>query len=445
MKQLTSLFLLFFIVITALAQTPVQKADELLKTYADQHKFYGTALIAKGDQVLLNKGYGFSNTGDKKANNETSIFQIGSITKQFTAALILMLEEQKKLSVQDKLSKYFPQFPAGDKITIHHLLTHTSGIYNYTNNQEVMMSGGSKPIDQKRMLSLFQDKPLDFEPGEKYSYSNSGYVLLGYIIEKVTGKAWEQNVRENILKPLGMTNTGFDYAGLKADAKTTGYFSVSDVGSVPAPIIDSTFSYAAGSIYTNTADLLKWERALAKGKLLKKESWKKATTPGKEAYGYGLAIDSLHGQQRIHHGGGIPGYTSNAMWFPAQDYTLILFSNTSSNLGKLSNDLAAILYDKPYTIPVANVEVKLDNAVLQQYVGEYQLAPAFSITVTLKDNHLYGQATGQPAFQLFAKSEKRFFLKAVPAEVEFSKDANGKVTEMVLLQNGREMKGEKVK
>lgn len=445
MKQLTGLFLLFLIAVTGSAQTTVQKADNLLKTYADQHKFYGTALIAKGDDILLNRGYGYSNVGAKKQNSEASIYQIGSITKQFTAALILMLEEKGKLSVQDKLSKYFPQFPDGDKITIHHLLTHTSGIFNYTNDGQFMQSGGVKPVDQKTMFSLFQDKPLEFEPGSKYNYSNSGYVLLGYIIEKVTGKPWEQAVRENILKPLGMTHTGFDYAGLKGDAKTTGYFSVSDVGSVPSPIIDSTFSYAAGSIYTTTTDLLKWERALAKGKLLKKESWQKAMTPVKESYGYGLAIDSLHGQKRIHHGGGIYGYTSNAMWFPAQDYTIILFSNSSAAMGKLSNDLAAILYDKPYTIPVANVEVKLEDAVLQQYVGEYQLAPNFSITVSLKDNYLYGQATGQPSFQMFAKSEKRFFLKAVPAEVEFFKDSDGKVTEMVLYQNGREMKGQKVK
>ena len=445
MKQLTSLFLLLVIAITAGAQTPVQKADALLKAYADQYKFSGTALIAKGDEILLNKGYGYSNAGEKKQNTEASVFQIGSITKQFTAAIILLLEEQGKLSVNDKLSKYFPQFPNGDKITLHHLLTHTSGIYNYTNNAQFMQSGGTKPVDQTTMFSLFLDKPLDFEPGTKYSYSNSGYVLLGYIIEKVTGKPWEQVVRENILKPLQMNQTGFDFTGFKGADKTTGYFSLSEVGSIPAPIIDSTFSYAAGSIYTTASDLLKWERAMAKGKLLKKASWQKAMTPVKEAYGYGLAIDSLHGQQRISHGGGIYGYTSNAMWFPAQDYTIILLSNASSALGKLSNDVAAVLYGKPYTIPEANVEVKLEDAILKQYEGEYALAPNFSITVTFKDGYLYGQATGQPPFQMFAKTEKRFFLKAVPAEVEFFKSEAGKVTEMVLYQNGREMKGQKIK
>jgi len=445
MKQLTSFILFFFFVLTASAQTPEQKVDALLKAYAEQYKFVGTALIAKGDRVLLNKGYGYSNAGEKKLNTEASVFQIGSITKQFTAALILMLEEKGKLSVNDQLSKYFPQFPAGDKITLHHLLTHTSGIYNYTNNAQAMQNIGTKPVDQETMLSLFQDKPLDFEPGTKYSYSNSGYVLLGYIIEKVTGKPWETVVRENILKPFQMSQTGFDFAGFKSNNKTTGYFSLSEAGSIPAPIVDSTFSYAAGSIYTTATDLLKWERAIAKGKLLKSESWKRAMTPEKENYGYGLAIDSLHGQKRISHGGGILGYTSNAMWFPADDYTIILLSNASSALGKLSSDVAGALYGKPYTIPEANVEIKLDDAVLKTYEGEYQLAPTFSITVTLKDNYLYGQATGQPPFQMFAKSNKRFFLKAVPAEVEFFKDENGKVTEMILYQNGREMKGQKVK
>lgn len=398
--------LLFFF--SLCAQTPAQKMDALLQAYADQYKFYGTALIAKGDETLLNKGYGYSDVADKKKNTEASFFQIGSITKQFTAALILMLEEKGKLSVQDKVNKFFPQFPSGDKITIHHLLSHTSGIYNYTNNVPFLTSTGSKAVDQKTLLSLFQDKPLDFEPGTKYSYSNSGYILLGHIIEQVTGKKWEQAVRENIFKPLGMNNTGFDFAGLKNGAKTTGYFSVSEVGAVPSPIIDSTFSYAAGSIYSTTADLLKWERALAKGRLLKKESWQKAMTPVKNNYGYGLIIDSLYGQKRVHHGGNILGYNSNAMWFPAQDYTIILFSNASSSLEKLSNDLAAVLYNKPYTIPEANKEVKVENAVLAQYPGEYELAPTFSITITLKDNYLYGQANRPAGFSNVCQKRKTF-------------------------------------
>lgn len=443
MKKLTCLFLLFLVTLAAQAQTAVEKADQLLKAYADQYKFHGTVLIAKGDDVLLNKGYGLSNAEQKKSNTETSIFQIGSITKQFTAALVLKLQEAGKLSVTDKLSKYFPQFHNGDKITIHHLLTHTSGIFNYTNDAKFMQTGGTRPVDQKTLFSLFESKPLDFEPGTKYNYSNSGYVLLGYIIEKVSGKSWETAVRENILKPLGMNQTGFNYAGLKADAKTTGYFSLSEVGSMPAPTIDSTFSYAAGSVYTTTADLLKWQRAIAKGKLLKKESWKKAMTPEKDGYGYGLVMDSLYGQRRVHHGGAIYGYMSNAVMFPDQDYTLIVLSNASNNVGKLTNELAAVLYDKPYTIPVANKEIKLDDAALQQYMGAYQLAPNFSITVFLKDNYLYGQATGQPPFQMFAKSNSRFFLKAVEAEVEFFKDADGKVTEMILYQNGRELKGKR--
>ncbi|MGV3656998.1 MAG: serine hydrolase [Chitinophagaceae bacterium] len=443
MKKLNCLFFFLAIAFAAGAQTAVEKADELLKAYADQYKFHGAMLIAKGDDVLLSKGYGYRNAGQKMMNTEASVFQIGSITKQFTAALILKLQEEGKLSVNDKLSKYFPQFPNGDKITIHHLLTHTSGIFNYTNDAKFMQTGGIKPVDQKTMFSLFETKPLEFEPGTKYSYSNSGYVLLGYIIEKVSGKSWETMVRQNILKPLQMNNTGFDYAGFKSDAKTTGYFSVSEVGSIPAPTIDSTFSYAAGSIYTTTADMLKWQRAIAKGKLLKKESWKKAMTPEKDGYGYGLVMDSLYGNRRIHHGGSIYGYMSYAVMFPEQDYTLIVFSNASNNVGKLTNDLAAILYNKPYTIPEANKEIKLDDAELQQYIGEYQLAPSFSITISLKDNYLYGQATGQPPFQMFAKSEKRFFLKAVEAEVEFFKDGAGKVTEMILYQNGREMKGQK--
>jgi len=186
MKKIFVLVAVLFVVHFSFAQG--DKLDALIDAYAKLYKFNGSALVAKNGVILLNKGYGYRNATDKVANNEQTIFQLGSVTKQFTSAVILKLQEEKKLSVSDKLSKYFPGYPKGDSITIEQLLTHTSGIYNYTNDQKFMANEVTKSANREMMMALFKDKPLDFSPGSSWSYSNSGYSLLGYIIEAVTKK-----------------------------------------------------------------------------------------------------------------------------------------------------------------------------------------------------------------------------------------------------------------
>src|SRR6186997_2017452 len=231
------------------------KLDALINAYAKMYKFNGAALVAKNGVILLNKGYGYRDAENKVANNEQTIFQLGSVTKQFTSAVILKLQEEKKLSVSDKLSKYFPGYPKGDSITIEHLLTHTSGIYNYTNDGDFMTTEVTKPASREKMMALFTNKPLDFSPGTSWNYSNSGYSLLGYIIEAVTKKPYYQAVRKYIFTPLHMTHSGFDFTHLKKKEKATGYFSLQGKNATPAPIVDSTVAFSAGAIYSTVGDL----------------------------------------------------------------------------------------------------------------------------------------------------------------------------------------------
>src|SRR5580698_113597 len=188
MKKTVLFLSIAVIIIKVHAQTPSQEINELLKQYTKQNSFNGVALVAQKGKILLEQGYGYKNATTKSLNDSNTVFQIGSITKQFTSAIILQLQEQHKLSVQDKLSKYIPDYPNSDSITIENLLTHTSGIYNYTNDDAYMQNTSATPIKLETLISLFKNKPLDFSPGTKYSYSNSGYVLLGYIIERITGK-----------------------------------------------------------------------------------------------------------------------------------------------------------------------------------------------------------------------------------------------------------------
>ena len=260
MKNILAIFFIIASALSLTAQPAVQKLDELVAAYAKNEKFNGTVLVAQKGTVLLQKGYGYKNAAKNEMNDANTIFQIGSITKQFTSAIILRLQEMKKLSVQDKLSKYFPALSFADSVTIENLLSHTSGIFNYTNNADFMKTEAVKPASQEKIFALFKDKPLEFVPGSKYNYSNSGYMLLGYIIEKVTGKPYEKVMHETVFTPLHMDHSGFDFTSLQSPDKATGYFALTKDANTPATVVDSSHPLPQAlfiqqwAIYTNGTD-----------------------------------------------------------------------------------------------------------------------------------------------------------------------------------------------
>jgi CubicO group peptidase (beta-lactamase class C family) len=428
------------------AQTKEQKLSELLTAYTNLNEFNGAVLVTQKGTVLLNKGYGYKNAASGEPNTENTIFQIGSITKQFTSAIILKLAENKKLALNDKISKYFTDLRFDKDITIKQLLSHTSGIYNYTNDADFMKSEAVKPANQQKIFALFQNKKLDFEPGTQWNYSNSGYMLLGYIIEKVTKKTYEQIVRDYIFKPLKMNNSGFDFAALKSKDKATGYFSIDGKNSTVAGIVDSSVSYAAGSIYTTTSDLLKWHKGILNNTVVKRASIEKAFTPVKNKYGFGWSIDSIDGKRLTTHGGGIFGFNTNIARIESDDICIVLLNNVGNpKLGDITNDIFAVLYDKPYKLPEAKKEIVLSEEILKKYIGTYEVAPQFKIAITVEDGKLIAQATGQPKFQLFAQKENYFFLKAVEAEVEFVSNDKGEVEKLILYQGGAKTPAVKTK
>ncbi|MDB5206522.1 MAG: beta-lactamase [Flavisolibacter sp.] len=444
-KLITSVAAIFFSIVV-FAQDKSKQIQDLLAIYSKDGKFNGSVLVAQKGTVIYQGGYGFRDAENKVTHEANDIFQIGSITKQITAAVIMQLQEEGKLTVQDKLSKYFPGFANGDKITIENLLTHTSGIYNYTNDEVLMKSDVTKHYSQKEMLDMIKAYKPDFEPGAKWNYSNSAYSILGYIIEKVTGKPYEKVVRERVFTPLGMISSGFDFTHLSAPGKSKGYFSLAGGKPVIAPVVDSTIAYSAGAIYSTVGDLAKWERAVTQGKLLKAESWKAVFTPQKNKYGYGWVIDSSFGKPFTSHSGGIHGFSSYLIRFPQDEVTVIMIDNSSSpHLGKISKNLAAIALGQSYEMPAVRKATDIDTSILKQYVGEYQLSPSFSIVVSLEGKGLRAQATNQPPFDIYAEKENVFFLKVVDAQLEFVKDENGKVTELILHQNGMDQKGKKIK
>lgn len=446
MKKYLIAFVALCSSLISFSQDLTARLDTLLQAYTDQHKFNGTVLVSKGGTVLLDKGYGYRNVANRVMHDKNSVFQIGSVTKQFTTAIILKLQAEKKLNVQDHISKYFPQYPKGDSITIENLMLHTSGIYNYTNNGEFMKNEITKPANKEKMMAMFQDKPLDFSPGTRYSYSNSAYLLLGYIIESVTKKHYEQVVRDYIFTPLKMTHSGFDFTHLQSKEKSTGYFGQTAKDTIAAPIVDSSVSFAAGAIYSTTDDLLRWHKALLNNVVLTSEQQEKAYTPVKNKYGYGWVIDSILGKRVLMHGGGIHGFTSNFSRLPADDICIVLLSNTSSTaLNNITRDIYAILYNKPYEIPQARKSITLPEEKLKEYIGEYTIKEGLNLIITLKEGVLRGAPTGQSTVVLNAEKEDHFFVNEPDVRLKFTRNEKQEIDGFILYQGGMEVKCPKVK
>jgi CubicO group peptidase (beta-lactamase class C family)/uncharacterized protein YneR len=446
MKKILIIISLGLISLHGIGQDLHKKLDSLMTHYYRLNKFNGSVLVAKNGNIIFQNAYGYRDADQKLANDPQTIFQIGSVTKQFTTAIILILQDQGKLSLKDKLSKYIPDYPKGDSLYLDAIASHTSGIFNYTNDPAFMATEASKSIDHLKLIDLFKNKPLTFTPGTKWAYSNSGYIILGYIIEKVTGKPYEQVVHEMIFTPLQMNRSGFDFANLKDNNKAVGYNVLNSDLVVPAAIVDSTVSYAAGAIYSTTGDLYKWHRALNDNKILSSKLQELAYHPIKSQYGLGWFIDSFDNKMEVSHGGGIFGFTSYINRIPKDDFVIILLNNTGAgNLQAISNSLRAAVYGRPFVLPLEKKSITLDASVLKQYEGTYSLAPGFSIVVAVENGKLMAQATDQPKFELFAEKENYFFLKAVEAQVEFVKGSDGKIESMLLYQGGRTVPGKKIR
>jgi CubicO group peptidase (beta-lactamase class C family) len=419
------------------------RMEQIIQSHVTAKRFMGSVLVVRGDQVLLDKGYGYANLEWQIPDSPEAKFRLGSITKQFTAASILLLEERGKLKTDDPVKKYMPDAPAAwDKITIYNLLTHTSGIPSFTGFPDYR-STEAAPTTPEKLVARFRDKPLEFQPGEKWNYSNSGYVLLGYLIEKISGQSYKDFVQENIFKPLGMNDSGYDSNSAIILHRAYGY-SPGPNGPVNAGYIDMSIPFSAGSLYSTTHDLLRWEQGLFGGKVLSAPSLKKMTAPFKQDYACGLAVRTVNGHTEIDHGGGIEGFNTELAYYPDDKLTIVVLGNLNGDApGEIATQLAALVHGEKVVLPSERKEIAVLPGILEKYVGTYELTPTFSIITTLENGQLMAQATKQPKFPLFAESETKFFLKAVDAQLEFFKNDKGEVTHLVLHQGGRDITGTK--
>lgn len=415
-----------------------ERMDRVVQQHVQAREFMGSVLVARGEQILFNKAYGSANLEWHIPNEPTTKYRIGSITKQFTAASILMLEERGKLKLEDPIKKYFSGAPATwDGVTLKHLLTHTSGIPNFTSFPEYQKLKQSNP-SRPDLIGLFKDKPLEFAPGEQWAYSNSGYLLLGYTIEKVAGVPYDEFLQANIFTPLGMRDSGYDSNATVIARRAAGYTRSGELIN-NAEFVHMNIPHAAGGLYSTTEDLLRWQRGLYGGKLLSAASLTKLTTPFKNDYALGLGVQT--GKRRMYsHGGGIEGFNTHLAYYPDTQTTVVALANLNGNApGEIAAKLGALMHGESVVLTAERKEIGVPRDVLEKYVGTYALSPKLDVMITLDGEQLLAQVSGQQRFAIFAESPTRFFVKAVDAQWEFI-EAGGKVTHVVLYQGGREIK-----
>ena len=432
--------------------------DYMLERAARENYPGAAVLVAKDGEIVYQSTVGYANIEKKAPIELETKFRIGSITKQFTASAILKLQEQGTLSVNDKLSTYF-DFPRGDEVTIHHLLTHTSGIHSFTSTPDFLEKVVG-PNTREEMLQWIESLSYDFDPGEAWSYNNSGYYLLGLIIEKVNGQSFGESLADLFFEPLDMNNTGVHSPGIDLEKEALGYQY--DNGEIkPAVDWNMDFAGGAGNLYSTVLDLHKWNEAVFHGNVLSAASKQMAFTPvvlndSEQAaalgggYGYGWAISTNRGLRVIQHGGGLNGFNSSLARFPEHDLTIVVLSNALPNIpdlnpGGLTNQIAELyLYPFMDAQEPPQVATDFDPKLLEDYVGRYDYQSGI-MTIRREGDQLFAQLSGQQEYEIYPSAKDRFFWKVVDAQIDFKRDETGTVTHAIHKQNNTELKVPKLK
>ncbi|MES2275533.1 MAG: serine hydrolase [Bacteroidota bacterium] len=467
-RLLITCLIIFTTIITASAQTE-KKLDSLFSTLAKQGYLNGTVLIAEGGKPVYEKAFGYANFDTKQLLTNQTMFELASVSKQFTAMAIMQLHEKGKLGYDDSLNKYFPLIPYHG-ITINHLLHHTSGIPEFIGWDEKQVDVTRFNYNKDILAAIIKNKPaLNFKPGDALAYSNTNYVLLALIVEKASGLSFSDYLDKNIFKPLGMAHTKVypqraakqkiaDYAYGYLYDPSKGGFVIND--NIKANRYEYYFDGVAGpyGISSNTEDMLKWDQALYTGKLISQKEQDAAyvtakLNDGKDAlfagipYGFGWLIMSTTPEtgRRYMHSGGYPGYMTIISRFPDKNKTIVLLTNIYNviNLYELNAAATNIIFNQPFTMPKAlpfQKSAVLNPAQLKLVEGTYamKIAPQMKVIITNEAGQTYAQLTGQPKVEIYPESELDFFYTVVAAKIKFVKDDKGAVNKLVLVQGGKE-------
>ncbi len=387
-----------------------------------------TVLIAKDDTILYRKAFGMANLELKVPMKPDNVLSLASITKQFTSVAILILMEQGKLGLKDPLSKYIADFPRGNEITLHHLLNHTSGIMNYTNLPD-FRSKTRLDRSPEEIISVFKSLPLAFNPGEKYDYSNSGYFLLGYIVEKISGMPYGDFIQKNIFDQLNMKNSFYADAFKIIPNRADGY-QFYEGNYENAEYMSPTIAYAAGSLVSTVDDMFLWNKAIHNNLLISEKSKQLAftnhtlTNKKHDNYGYGWAINEIAGIATIEHTGGINGFTSSGIYIPSKNIYAIVLTNLDDGKGPEAYNIKVVsaLLGKPISEKAA---MQLSETALKKWVGVYQFDDVVRV-ITYDKGTLFSTREGGRPIQLKPLSDSEFSFENSFATYKFSSNNNKK-------------------
>jgi CubicO group peptidase (beta-lactamase class C family) len=413
--------------------------EQIVRASVESGDFTGSVLVARGGEVLLDRGYGMANREWSAPNDGDTKFRLASVSKQFTAVSLMILKDRGLVDLDAPIKTYLSDAPATwDAVTVRGLLAHTAGIPDFTrfDSYEALKR---QPATVKDLVALFRDRPLDFQPDERWAYSNSGYVLATAVIEAVSGEPYAEFVIKTLFQPLGMSDSGYDSHAAILTHRASGYVPSSD-GVRNADYIDMSVPQGAGGLYSTPRDLLKWEQGLFGGRLLTPQSLALLTTPQRSDYALGLMVKTEGDDTIVSHSGGIEGFNTYMGRDVDREMTVIVLGNLNGGApDKIGASLMTLARGGTVVLPSERVAITLSPDVLQTYEGVYALALTATLTVKAENGKLTGQMTGQGAFELFAEKPDAFFLRVVDAQITFTRDAAGAIDGLVLHQGGRDM------
>jgi CubicO group peptidase (beta-lactamase class C family) len=457
MKILASLRVLLLAValpLSIFAETPVEWSGKYLQEQVKPDMPGVAVLVARDGKILFQSGSGLADIEKKTPITKDTKFRIGSVTKQFTAAAIMKLAEQGKLSIDDSLAKYFPDVPNAKDIQLRHLLTHTSGLGSYTDRGDFFKKVTNPIAPDALIASMSQDKP-EFAPGTSYKYCNSGYFLLAEIVAKVSGQSFADYLRTTFFEPLGLKDTGIYVNATPPENAATGYSVIKGKATV-ALDWDMSWAGGAGAIYSTVGDLFRWTEALHAGRVVNVESLKAMTTPppprpGEDSnqYGFGLVMSDFAGLPAIWHNGGLQGWSSNLVWLPGQKVVLVALANALPPAPMLEPASVAHRFAKQFlaeeiaSLPKPVEDKSVDPEMFAAYAGRYDYQNAV-MNVTVENDHLYAQLTGQSKYEIFPKAPDDFFWKVTDASVHFLRNEKGEVVAARHSQGGNTFRAKRL-
>jgi D-alanyl-D-alanine carboxypeptidase len=421
----------------------IARIDSLAKDYMNLKKTPAVSIaVVRGNDTLVMRGYGLASREANRVANASTVYRIGSLTKQFTSAGIMREVEQGKISLDDRVSKYLPDVPHMQQITVRQLLNHTSGAHNYTDVPEWAKSWG-EDMSPRQIVAFVDKDTLDFAPGTKWSYSNTGYVLLGMILEKVTGQPYAAYLQRQFFTPLGLTQTSYCAQHPKDPQFADGY-SAADGTVKPAVYLSMTQPFSAGSLCSTVRDLVKWHRALFEGRVVGARSYSLMTTPdtlnngSRLNYGFGLGAGQLGGKRVVSHSGGINGFTTYGMYMPDERLNVIVFTNSDGGPTPLALNVARVVLGIPVVpMPKPLVPVPLADSLRDRIAGVYDFGKLM-IHVSVEEGRLIGQAEGpgQGKFPLVHVGNLRFGSPADPSIFITFVNENGRISKAQFVQRG---------